>query len=116
MTKKEQPWRQYAKPGEGVHFPYGVPSHAEQVQINMLVDMNDRRDRYIAGRNPRLMMALSKEYESRGMPSMAREVRADALKLSRRKRKNAQQRVSKGAGGGNISIGLRDGVGDVIRV
>ncbi len=115
MGKQEAPWREYAKAGDGVHFPFGVPSDKEQRRINMLVDMNDRRKKFVGARAVPCLLALADDYDEKNMPSMAREVRAAADELSRRK-KNGKPRVYKGAGSGNRPAGVRDSVGNVIRL
>lgn len=108
-------WRQYAQTGDGVHFPFGVPSDGEQRRINMLVEMNDRRKEYLGARASPCLLELAAEYESKNMPTMAREIRAEARKISRRK-KNGKPRVPKTVRSCSGAADLRNGVVASIRL
>lgn len=71
-------WRNYANKGDGVHFPYGKPTNKEEERIEMLVEMNTRRYRYILKHRWKGLLRLAKEYERLGCPILARQVRAEA--------------------------------------
>lgn len=50
-------------------------------RINVLCEMNDRRDQYITQQNRNGLLTLADEYRSKGMKNMAKEIEKEASRI-----------------------------------